>query len=182
MEIFKVKIKGTTPFLMSKFSDEAMEQLSGGKKMKSVQKKELSKEDTAEEGVYRMPDKTIYIPSEMFEGAIKNASIGKKLGKVSVKQFAAGSIRVFPEKISLKTKKISGIDTRTAVNRQMRARIVKHRAFMFPWACELEIHYLATHLTKEVIITLLKEAGIRFGIGTFAPRHGGKFGMFKVSA
>lgn len=180
MRTFKVKIKGTTPFLMSKFSTEEMEKLSGGKKMKSAQKEDLSKEDTAERGVYRMADGNICIPSEMFEGAIKNASIGKKIGKQSVRQFAAGSIRIFPEKISLKTKKVSGIDTRTAVNRQMRARIVKHRAYMFPWAAELEVQYLETHLTKDVIIDLLKEAGIRFGIGTFAPRHGGKFGMFKV--
>ncbi len=181
MKVFKVDIKGSSPFLMNRFSEEAAEGLK--KVMKRGAGKEIiSKELEAEKGTYRMKDKTLYIPSEHFEGALKNASKGKKLGRLSIRQFVAGSVQIFPEQISLRTKKVSGIDTRTVVNNNIRppARIVKHRAFVFPWQVKLDVHYLETHLTEELIKELLEEAGQRFGVGNYGPRHGGKFGMFKV--
>lgn len=181
MKVFKIKIQGSTPFLMNRFSEEAVREL---KKtlQKGTQKAEVTKEEAAEKGTYRMKDGTLYIPSEHFEGALKNASKGKRLGKISIRQFVAGSVQIFPEQISLKTKKISGIDERTAVNNNVRppARVIKYRAFVFPWQVELEIHYLETHLTEELIRDLLEEAGQRFGVGNYCPRHGGKFGMFKI--
>lgn len=182
MKIFKVDIKGVSPFLMNRFSEEAV---SGLKKImkRGASQEAVSKEDEAEKGTYRMKDGTLYIPSAHFEGALKNASKGKKLGKLSIRQFVAGSVQIFPEQISLRTKKISGIDTRPVVNNAVRppARIIKHRAFQFPWQVRLEIHYLETHLTEELIRELLEEAGQRFGVGNYGPRHGGKFGMFKIS-
>ena len=179
--VYIVEVVGHSPFLMDRFSEASEKSLVDNKKPKvKTKKSELSIKETAELGVYRMngTKSNIGIPSIMFRQAIINASKGIKLGKTAAKPIVAGGIQILPGKIDLGLKRPSGIDSRSIVNFQ-KGRVMKHRAYVFPWKAKFEIHTLET-VPEDLLKVLIELAGQKCGIGSYAPRCSGNFGMFEL--
>lgn len=57
---------------------------------------------------------------------------------------------------------------------------IRWRAEYFPWALDVEIHYVTSFLSGSDIFNLLSWAGRVSGFGENRPQKGGDWGMFKV--
>lgn len=136
-------------------------------------------EEDAESRTYRMEDETLFIPSAAFYGALINSSTVYRVGKKSATSLVAGTVRVWPDEISLGTKKYE-IDLRPVV--VQRSRIVRARPWLKKWSARFQIIYDKTYgINADLLKKMFTEAGKRIGILDFRPQHRGQFGRFIVT-
>jgi hypothetical protein len=137
-------------------------------------------QEDAEVRAYRMKDRTLFIPSAAFYGALINSSAAYKIGKKGASSLVAGTVRVWPDEISLGTKQYE-IDLRPVV--VQRSRIVRARPCLKEWSASFQIIYDSTYgITPELLNKMFTEAGKRIGILDFRPQHRGQFGRFVVTS
>lgn len=148
---------------------------------------EVSHEDAirAEYHCYRDRETdTCYIPSEQLRGAMINAGtyVKAKMGgrSKSMKTIVAAMFMVYPEQITLP--EYDAIDKRSAVNRNVKARVITVRPRWNQWAVEFTLSVDEDSITIETITQILEYAGKYVGIGSFRPTNNGLFGRFKVSS
>lgn len=155
------------------------------KRGKIIERDDVSQEDLARATFHMYVDKkdNPYIPCEHIEGALIGAGafMKSKVGnsRKSMKNIVAGMFSVHPTQIPLKKDWI--IDKRSAVNKNIKARIICIRPKWENWAVELELHVDNDSITDETVKQLLEYAGQYCGIGSFRPTNNGKFGRFKIT-
>lgn len=173
----EVTLVGVTPLLMhsAKSMLEDKPVITTKAKGKKIDYKEI-----AESGTHRSKNGYLFVPATAVKGAILNASVGKRFGKLAAKPIVASSVYISPHEISLKTKNYE-IDIQTAVNHNLRnARVVVVRPRIDQWKLDFTISYDTNRIQANVVKELLDEAGWRAGLLSFAPRHDGDNGQFKV--
>jgi hypothetical protein len=180
MKIVKIKIKGTSPLLINRFTEKSEQP----EVMKKATKKEYgTPREQAELSAYKDENDKIWIPTTWITGAIQSiASDYKLIGtRKSVKSVSGGVIIPLEEKAyfceNYKINQIE-IDSRPVV--VQRARIMRHRARLENWSVELDLQ-----IDEEIIPTddahkILCDAGRRSGVGDFRPQKGGPFGKFSI--
>lgn len=188
MQEFQVKIKGVTPLMQHRMDDTKLESWEKSRGH-IIERADVSHEDAvrAEFHSYfqqeNSPEKGFYyIPSEHIRGALIGAGsyVKSKVGtrSKSMKVIVAAMFQVFPEQIPIPH--FDAIDKRSAVNKNVKARVIVVRPKWTEWEAEFLLQIGEDSITKETITELFRTAGDYVGIGSFRPEHNGSFGRFKL--
>jgi hypothetical protein len=184
MKKFKIKIQGITPYMQHRMDDTTLETWEKNRKL-IIERPDVSKEDYAKAMFHSYFDeetKKFFIPAEQLMGALIGAGCLRK-GKVgnakkSMKNIVSAMFQVSPEKIFLANG--FAIDKRSAVNRNIKARVIVIRPRWENWDAEFELLVDNDTITNETIKGITEDAGNYIGIGSFRPSSGGRFGRFKI--
>lgn len=174
---FQVKIKGISPLLQHRFSEE---KLTGTKKRTGDSKlSDESKRTSAEQFLYTFKGKVIQ-PASHIEGAMVKAGTELRLsgsGKKTYKDLIKSSLFVTPEAIVHSNQEWI-VDGRPVVNPTTRGRSMCYRPRIDEWELEFQMEVLDERADPDAIKEILTIAGLRQGIGSYRPR----FGRFEVAS
>lgn len=181
---YKIKIKGISPYMQHRMDDiklDEWERLRG----KIMERPELSEEvnKRADYHCFRNNKGDCYIPADHIKGALINAGsyLKAKVGgrSKSMKILVAACFTVSPDEIIIP--EFDSIDRRSAVNKNIKARVIVVRPKWVEWEAEFELIIQEKTITKETVSELIKIAGNLVGIGSFRPTNNGGFGRFMLS-
>lgn len=183
MKKYKVIIEGVTPYMQHRMDDiklDAWEKL----RPPIHERPEVSREDTvrAEYHCYRSPNGPCYIPAEQIRGALIGAGtyVKAKVGgrSKSMKTIVAAMFMVTPEQIEIPEYDL--IDKRSAVNRNIKGRVIVVRPKWSEWSAEFTLSIDEDSITIQTITQIIEYAGKYVGIGSFRPTNNGLFGRFNL--
>lgn len=101
--------------------------------------------------------------------------------KKSMKNIVAGMWRIKEERIPLG--RFHQVDSRSAVNKNVKARIMVHRPRWNEWTAEFTLLIdddSRNGVTMETINDIVSYSGRYLGIGSYRPEHTGEFGRFEI--
>lgn len=176
MKTFEVKIVGTAPLLMHKFSEEAERSLEA--QTKKARKDLGSDEEQAEQVAYRLDNGGLYLPGEAVYQATIKAAVGFKVkgarGK-TYKDTAKGNLIVEPDCIPLS---LNGNELREYLIDKRRVRVQRNAVMRVrPRLDEWEAQFTARiidheALPGEVLNAIFVAAGQAIGLLDYRPRFG----------
>lgn len=149
-----------------------------------MERPEISHEDAvrAEYHCYRNAAGKCFIPADQLRGALINAgsAVKAKVGgrSKSMKQVVAAMFMVTPDHIEIPD--YDSIDKRSAVNKNVKARVMVIRPKWYTWESEFVLNVMNDSITKETIVQIIEHAGNYVGIGSFRPTNNGMFGRFEL--
>jgi len=184
MKKYKVKITGITPYMQHRMDDQKLEEWEKNRKL-IIEREDIAKEDQVRAEFHSYNDKEgFYIPSEQIKGSLigAGAMVKSKVGnsKKSMKNIVAGMFFIEEEKLRLPKK--YEIDKRSAVNRNIKARIIVIRPKWEKWSVEFTLLVDNDTITEETIKEIITNAGNFIGVGSFRPTNNGSFGRFKLDS
>jgi len=179
----RVQIKGKTPLLMDKFSDEVKKGILA--KQTGISKGNKKKtRDTKQE-----TQEAIHVTST---GQIGYPAFGFKKGMMECTSFVGD--KMFSKKLVSGAVKIMNVEDGLIPIKYEKQTVLEHNVGsntkfspMFSgWSCELKIEYDQNNISAQDIVTLLNYAGFYNGIGAWRPKSGGggsgEYGMYEVIA
>jgi hypothetical protein len=185
MRNFKVKIEGVTPYMQHRMDTAKLKEWEQ-KRGRIIEREGLNtdEEKTALFHSYIDDNGKFYIPAEHFKQAfVKGGGFVKgKVGNAtrSMKNIVAGMWIIKQEKIPFR--RFDEVDTRSAVNTNVKARIIVHRPKWNKWKCEFDLMIDDDGLlTTPIIQSVIEYAGRFQGVGSYRPEHTGEFGRFKIA-
>lgn len=183
MKTYKVKITGVTPYMQHRMDDKKLEEWEKSRSL-IIEREGVNKEDAvrAEFHCYRNIEGKCYLPSDHLRGAmiLAGAFVKAKVGNTtkSMKNIVAAMFFVNPDEIILPDYDV--IDKRSAVNRNIKARVITIRPKWTNWSVEFNLMVDNGTITPETVKSILEYAGRYVGIGSFRPTNNGQFGRFEV--
>lgn len=189
MKRFDVTLKGTTPLLHHRMTEEALFSLLGPKSKKKKSGTEKTPREIAEDHAYKTVDGAYYIPLSYISGAFAHVSSDYKQSnsqRKSYKAIAGGVFRPMSEGANLidpdtgKSLNEFEVDIRKATNHKVGAIAVCRPRFD-KWGCKFQISINEDLLPPDTALQILNDAGQRSGIGSFRVSKGGYFGQFSVT-
>lgn len=182
MKKYEVRIEGITPYLQHRMDDQKLEEWEKNRKF-IIERDDVAKEDQARAEFHSYQDgEGFYLPTEQIKGALINAgSFSKsKVGnaKKSMKNIVAGMFTILEEKCRLPKEYV--IDKRSAVNKNIKARIITIRPKWEKWEAHFTLCVDNDTITNETVKEVLTNAGQYCGIGSFRPTNNGPFGRFEI--
>ena len=183
MKEFKVTIEGVTPYMQHRMDDLKLEDWEKNRKL-IIERDDIAKADAIRAEFHSYNDKDgFFIPSEHLVGSFINAGalVKSKVGngKKSMKNIVAGMFSIKEPKLRLS--KDYEIDKRSAVNRNIKARIIVVRPKWNTWESTFTLQVDNDTITKETVEQIITYAGQYIGIGSFRPTNNGRFGRFKLN-
>lgn len=187
MKRIAVKIKGITPLMHHRMTEEELFKLLGTKGQKKKDKIVLTPREIAEKHAYKTSQGEFYIPSGYISGAFSHVSGDYKQtnsSRKSYKAIAGGVFRPEQEIIILRDNegipiKDFEVDIRKATNHQKGAIAVCRPRFD-RWNAEFEISIDDDLISPETTLSIMNDSGKRAGIGSFRVQKSGYFGQFSV--
>jgi len=171
-----VTIKGVTPLLMSKFTED---QLQPNKKTN----KNITPKESAEKYAYRDENGQLCIPGECIYACLIEAGKFHKKGKNKVTTFKKTLITAGVEHLegnySLGTKDFD-VDSRAAVVPATGGRIMVHRPMLKDWQISFQLEIDPNEFSIEDIRTYMNDAGKKCGLLAYRPACKGWFGKFEI--
>lgn len=185
MRTFKVTINGVTPYMQHRMDDTKLkvwEQSRG----RIIEREGLTtdEEKMALFHSYIDDNGNFYIPAEHFKQAFVNGG-GFVKGKVgnatrSMKNIVAAMWMIQEQRIPFR--RFDEVDTRSAVNNNVKARVIVHRPKWNKWECSFILVIDDDGLlTMPMIKSIIEYAGRFLGVGSYRPEHTGEFGRFKMT-
>jgi hypothetical protein len=183
MNKFEVEIEGVTPYMQHRMDDQKLEDWEKNRKL-IIERDDIAKEDAVRAEFHSYNDKDgFYIPSEHIVGSLINggAMVKSKVGngKKSMKNIVAGMFSILEPKLRLP--KNYTIDKRSAVNKNIKARVICIRPKWEEWKATFTLCVDNDTITKETVEQIITYAGQYIGIGSFRPTNNGMFGRFKLN-
>lgn len=181
--IYRAKIEGLTPYMQHRMDDVKLEAWEKNRKQ-IIERPDVNQEDLirAEFHAYRNRDGKLFIPSEHLRIALINGGgyLKSKVGikTKSMKSIIAAVLMITPEEILMP--EYDEIDKRSAVNRNVKARVMVIRPKWLKWEAEFDMILDNDTLTKEMLTELINVTGNYVGIGSYRPTNNGYFGRFKL--
>lgn len=183
MKKYVVKLKSKTPYMQHRMDDQKLEEWERNHNL-VVTVPDVAKADVvrAEFHCYRNQAGKCFIPAEHFRGALIAAGtfVKSKVGAQtkSMKSIVAAMFQINPYEIELPD--YDQIDKRSAVNRNVKARIITIRPKWSEWETNLTLEVDNDTIPVSMIKQLFEFAGNNVGIGSFRPTNNGMFGRFEV--
>jgi hypothetical protein len=180
---YKVKIEGLTPYMQHRMDDQKLEDWEKNRKH-IIERDDINKEDYVRAlfHSFMTAENKFYIPAEHIRGALINGGtfLKSKVGvrTKSMKSIVAAMFIVTPEQIYLP--EFTEIDKRSAVNKNVKARVIVVRPKWNEWQAEFTLNTGEDTFTEKQLLELLNTTGNYVGIGSFRPTNNGSFGRFKV--
>ncbi len=181
--IYKVSIEGITPYMQHRMDDVKLEVWEKNRKH-IIERPDINQKDVtrAEFHSYRNSEGKCFIPAEHLRIAFINGGsyLKSKVGArtKSMKSIIAAVMMVSPEEIELPD--YDQIDKRSAVNKNIQARVMVIRPKWSVWSVEFDMILDNETLTKEMITELITVTGNYVGIGSYRPTNNGYFGRFRL--
>lgn len=187
MKRFEIELKGVTPLLHHRMTDEELFALLGAKTKKKKDKEDLTPRQIAEKYAYRNGEKYC-IPTGYIVGALKGVASEykqKNSQRKSIKSIAGGIFRPeveFADLMNYENEPIKDfeVDIRKATNHQKGAVAVCRPRFD-QWKLKTTFVVDTDLVSEEMVLEMLNDAGKRSGIGSFRVSKGGYFGQFQVT-
>lgn len=172
----KYTIKGLSPLLMHRFVENDLS--AKGRNVKNMTPKEI-----AEKYAYRLENGELYIPGEnvyrcLIEGG-QFHKYGKKMITNSKSTLLPAGCIMATEKIPLGTKDFE-VDSRSAVNNAINARVMTHRPMLRDWELSFCLEIDSKFFDLGLIDNIIIDAGSKCGLGAFRPSKKGCFGRFTL--
>lgn len=151
-----------------------------------MERPEINREDLvrAEYHCYRNKDGKCFIPAEQLRGSFITAgsAVKAKMGgrSKSMKQVVAAMFMVTPDEVLLPD--FDTIDKRSAVNKNVKARIIVIRPKWLMWEASFILNVMNDTITKETTQNIIEYAGDYVGVGSFRPTNNGMFGRYEVKS
>jgi len=182
MKKYKVKIEGVTPYMQHRMDDAKLEEWEKNRKL-IIERDDIAKEDQVRAEFHSYNDKDgFYLPTEQIRGSLigGGAMVKSKVGnsRKTMKNIVAGMFMIEEEKIRLP--KEYEIDKRSAVNRNVKARVITIRPKWPKWSGEFTLLVDNDTITIETIKEIIINSGQYIGVGSFRPTNNGMFGRFKL--
>jgi hypothetical protein len=183
--IYKVKIEGITPYMQHRMDDAKLEAWEKNRKH-IIERPDVNQEDLirAEFHAYRNKEGKLYLPSEHLRIAFINGGgyLKSKVGvrTKSMKSIIAAVLMINPEQILMP--EYDEIDKRSAVNKNVKARVMVIRPKWITWEAEFDMVLDNNTLTAEMLTELISVTGNYVGIGSYRPTNNGYFGRFKMTS
>lgn len=185
MATFTVNVRGITPLIHNKYSDEKAAEMreryeSGTKvKKKNEAKLKSSLHDELAQKVHKFSDGSVGFPAAGFQKGIVEVSthfegLTKKL--VKTVQIVGGEYNL----VHIAYDEVVVNEARCRRSEQNRAPYTAFRPEFRGWSCELEVRYDPTLIAPGTIVNLLNVAGTHQGIGDWRPEHEGPYGRYEV--
>jgi len=183
MQKFKVNIKGVTPYMQHRMDAIKLKEWEEARGL-IIERLGLNDEHSKTAAFHSYIDKDgkFFIPSEHFQQSfIKGGSMVK--GKVggttkSMKQIVAGMFSIVEDHIPFRP--FDEVDERSAVNKNVKARVMVYRPKWITWSCEFTLEVDNDTITVKTIENIIECAGKYLGVGSYRPEHTGKFGRFEA--
>lgn len=181
--IYDVTIKGLTPYMQHRMDDTKLDEWERRRK-KIIEREDVSKEDNLRANYHAFIDEqgNFYMPSDHIRMSLINAGgyIKSKVGNArkSMKNIVAAMFTINPENIPMPVFDL--IDKRSAVNKNVKARVMVVRPKWLIWEVSFQIHIDDDTITRGTVEDLLSYSGRYVGIGSYRPEHTGSFGRYEV--
>ena len=182
----KVRIKGETPLLCNKFTDEAAIKATNGTRVAQVGEPEHPRQQAEKKLYYSIKDgKTPIIPSSNLLRSIMEGGRFFKNGKSKVttqKRSLIPSCVWFEEdELLIKSKEPWDVDTRPVRIPSTGGRILAHRPKFQDWELEGTLVLDEEIMSESLLRQIVDAAGKRIGLGDYRPDCKGPFGRFVVT-
>lgn len=180
----KAKVRGLSPLLLNRFTEDAEVAVSSGTRVSIRANCELPRE-VAEKKLYK--DKKsgdLYLPGNMIFAAIVAAGVFHKAGKSKMTTQKSSLIPAgvaISELICPLTCPGWEVDSRAVVNPSTGGRIMAHRPRFDDWECDFELDVDGSMFSEKTVRVLVDDAGKKIGLGDFRPSRKGPFGRFSVT-
>ncbi len=182
MKKFKVSIY-TEKYMQHRMDDQKLEEWEK-ERGNIIERNDIAHTDLirAEFHCYRNNKGKCFVPSEHIKQSLINGGgqVKSKVGngRKSMTNIVAGLFTVSPEEILIRD--YDTIDKRSAVNRNVHARIIAIRPRWNKLTLNFTIQVKNDTVTKETVKSIIENAGIMYGIGSYRPEHKGEFGVFDI--
>jgi len=182
MKQFRVTIF-TEKYMQHRMDDQKLEEWEKNRG-KIIERDDVNQEDLkrAEFHCYRNEAGECFVPSEHIKQALINGGTQVKSkvgnGRKSMTNIVAGLFTVSPEEIKVRDFDI--IDKRSAVNRNVKARVIAVRPRWNDLSLSFTINVKNDTVTQQTVKSILEHAGMMYGIGSYRPEHKGEFGVFEI--
>lgn len=178
-----VEIEGITPYMQHRMDDQKLEEWEKNRKL-IIERDDVSKEDQVRAEFHSYQDEEgFFIPSDQIKGSLINAGamVKSKVGnaKKSMKNIVAGMFFIEEEKLRLPKEYV--IDKRSAVNKNIKARVICIRPKWNKWKVTFTLFIDNDTVTQQTIKEIVENAGNFIGIGSFRPTNNGSFGRYKLN-
>lgn len=187
MKSYRVHIKGVTPLLHHRMTEDALFGLLGTKGGKKKDKEVRTPRQIAEDHAYKTGDGKFCIPLSYVSGAFIHVASDYKQSnsqRKSYKAIAGGVFRPLQEFSTLvddegKPLPDFEVDVRKGTNHKAGAVCVCRPRFD-RWNCKFTVEIDSDLISEETALQILQDAGRRAGIGSFRVSKSGWFGKFDV--
>lgn len=182
MEII-VGIKGMTPLIMNRFTEENEVAVSSGTRA-AIKGTKGSPREQAEPKAYRDTDGRLYIPGPNIFSCIIAAGSFHKAGKSKVTTQKSSLIPAGISVVELVcplTSSLWEVDSRSVVIPSTGGRIMCHRPRVDEWSTTFTLDVDTAMFDPKFVRTIVDDAGKKVGLGDFRPARKGPFGRFVVS-
>lgn len=186
MRNFKIKVKGVTPYMQHRMDDATLQDWE--KRRGTIIERDGLNEEPERKAAFHSyinQEGDYFIPAEHFKqsfikgGAFVKAKVGNS--KKSMKNIVAGMWRI--EEPEIKLAKFHEVDVRSAVNKNVKARIMVYRPKWNKWSAEFTLLIdddAKNGVTLDTIEAIVGYSGRYLGIGSYRPEHTGEFGRFEI--
>jgi len=172
-----INIRGLSPLLIHKFSDEAKQSMLGKQTGKTKSKELRNIEAEIEACKYYTEEGAVGFPASGFKKAMVEAApyldgLDKKLVKGSV--YVMGNLVPINFKREVINEAVVHLSGRGSVS------MVRYRPEFREWSAALDIQFDASLMSPQHIVALINTAGFHIGVGDWRPQKSGSYGMFEV--
>lgn len=188
MKRFKIRLKGTTPLMHHRMTEECLISLLGDKGQKKKVKEVLTPREIAAKHVYQYENGECYIPMGYVCGAFLHVASDYKQSnsqRKSYKAIAGGVFRPESENAKLvdsknKPLKKWEVDLKKGTN-HLKGAVAICRPRFDTWETEFTATINTDLMTEDTALKILNDAGLRAGLGSFRVSKGGYYGQFQVT-
>lgn len=183
MKRINVEIRGITPLLVHRFTEQSEQ----GKSSRKMMVKNVDPREEATKNAYVAKDGTYYFNAFSIAGAMGNAGANHKMrgSRKSLRFVVPCAVQVPSDAITILNgdgpAKNFEVDSRPVTIPATKGRIMRHRPRFDQWGARFELLVNDDLLEVETAHQLLTEAGVGIGIGDFRPEKRGPFGTFRVT-
>ena len=186
MREFIVTVSSVTPYLQHRMDDIKLEQWVK-QRGPTYERYDISSPELIADfhsHIHFNGDNQYFIPADHFR--ISMIEAGKMVkGKVggatkSMSNVVAAMFNITPFQIPLP--KWTSFDKRSAVNRNIKGRVIVIRPQWNTWAVEFNLLVDEDSITTEMIEKIITYSGKYIGIGSYRPQNKGPFGRYKLDS
>jgi hypothetical protein len=184
-ETLLVPIRGTSPLIMSKFSEKARRQMLDAQQGRRTPKQNRDPEAEYQAALYRMDGDRYGFPAVGFKAAMISASrfYGKAVTMTALRQFVFMKGELTSADPQMLVEIVGTPRMREDVVRlagPSRSADLRFRPEFPEWSTTLTVLFVKNCISRESVLSLIDASGMGVGVGEWRPERDGEFGTFEI--
>lgn len=183
MKLVNVEIRGVTPLLINRFTEQSEQAKSTRRQMV----KTVDPREEATKSAYIANDGTFFFNAFAIPACMGNAGSNHKMrgSRKSLRYVVPSAVRLLSDTVTIMNgdgpAKTFEVDSRPVTIPATKGRIMRHRPRFDCWGAKFQLQIDDNQLEIDTAHQLLSEGGQMSGIGDFRPEKRGPFGTFRVT-